>query len=279
MQPLPAPFDALRARHSAVYVIVSPPRCGSTAFARVFWEHPSVRYYSHEPFEVTYYRTAGLDDVATRLADPLDLAAISPATAGPRGDSLVIKEMPYQVGGHFPLLASLATQPLVFLLRDPRQNIASRIEKKLETGDSPFFPLIETGWELIAQQIDYCRQNDVAYLIVEASDFRNAPAMVFPQVFAAFGLDFTPAMLSWRAHPDIDLDNLGGAHTHLYRRVLTSTGIEPAHEAMPPLDGFTTENGVRDHVAACLEIYHRLCRDARRIVPVDKDSLRLSDSG
>ena len=120
---------------------------------------------------------------------------------------------------------------------------------------------------MIAQQIDYCRQQAISYLIVDASDFRNAPASVFTQVFAAFGLDFTPAMLSWRAHHDVDLDNLEGAHSHLYRRVLTSTGIEPATEAIPPLDVFPTEHGVRDHVAECLEIYHRLCRDARRIVP------------
>ena len=267
MQALPVPFDAIRARHTAVYVIVSPPRGGSTAFARVFWEHPSVGYYSHEPFEVTYYRKEGLAEVAARLADPLDLAAIDSATERPRGDSLVIKEMPYQVGEHFPLLARLATEPLVFLLRDPRLNIASRIEKKLAVGDSPFFPLIETGWALIAQQIDYCRQQGIAYVIVEASDFRNAPASVFPQVFAAFGLDFTPAMLSWPAHPDVEIDNLDGAHTHLYRRVLMSTGVEPATEAIPPLDVFPMEHGVRDHVAESLEIYHHLCRDARRIVP------------
>ncbi len=271
MQQLPVPFDAIRARHSAVYVIVSPPRCGSTAFARVFWEHPSVRYYSHEPFEVTYYRKEGLAEVAAKLAAPLDLAAINPATEGPRGDRLVIKEMPYQVGDRFPLLAGFATEPLVFLLRDPRQNIASRIEKKREVGDSPFFPLVETGWALIAQQIDYCCRQRISYLIVDATDFRNAPASVFPQVFAAFGLDFTPAMLSWPAHHDVDLDNLEGAHRHLYRRVLTSTGIEPATEGIPPLDVFPTEHGVRDHVAECLEIYHRLCRDARRIVPANKD--------
>ena len=92
MQHLPAPFDAIRARHSAVYVIVSPPRCGSTAFARVFWEHPSVRYYSHEPFEVTYYRKEGLAEVAAKLAAPLDLAAINPATEGPRGDRGAVGE-------------------------------------------------------------------------------------------------------------------------------------------------------------------------------------------
>lgn len=269
MSLLPPAFDTIRSRHPAIHVIVSPPRCGSTALARVFWEHPSVRYYSHEPFEITYYQGAGLDDVAAKLAAPLDLAALAPEAA-PEGRSLVIKEMPYQVGDHFMLLARLATPPLVFLLRDPRLNIASRMDKKRQVGDSPFFPLVETGWTLLAQQIDACRQAAIPYLIVEASDFRNAPEAVLPRVFEQAGLAFSPAMLAWQAYHEVDLDNLGGAHSHLYRRVLTSTGIQPATEALPPLDAFPTAHGFRDHVATCLDLYHRLCHDAQRITPEER---------
>ena len=50
---VPAPLGKARSRYSDVIVIVSPPRCRSTALARVFWEHPLVRYYAHEPFEST----------------------------------------------------------------------------------------------------------------------------------------------------------------------------------------------------------------------------------
>ena len=56
-------------RYSDIYVIVSPPRCSSTAFARVLWQHPSVGYYSHEPFEVTYFDGAGLDGVLRHRGD------------------------------------------------------------------------------------------------------------------------------------------------------------------------------------------------------------------
>jgi len=269
MHQLPALFDAIRSRHTSIYVIVSPPRCSSTAFARVFWEHPSVRYYSHEPFEVTYYMSQGLAEVAAKLSGPLDLATLNPtADAGP-GNSLVIKEMPYQVGDNFPLLVGLATKPLVFLIRDPRLNIASRMKMKRVAGDSPFFPLVETGWALMVQQIAYCRQHAIPYLIVDSTDFRNTPVGVFRQVLTHFGLDFTSMMLEWHPHHEVDLDNLAGAHNHLYRRVLTSTGLQPAKEVIPPLDTFPTKNGFRDHVADCLEQYRHLCRDERRIFPVN----------
>ena len=69
-------FNALRKRYDNIYVIVSPPRCSSTAFARVFWEQPSIRYYAHEPFEGTYFMNQDLDHVLDNLRMPLDLRDI-----------------------------------------------------------------------------------------------------------------------------------------------------------------------------------------------------------
>ena len=264
---LPAPFEAILRRHSAIYVIVSPPRSGSTAFARVLWEHPTVRYYCHEPFEVTYYRKEGLGEVAAKLDAPLDLAPLNPPSAQPIDNRLVIKEMPYQVGDNYPILFELATKPLVFLIRDPRLNIASRIEKKVMVGSSPYFPLIETGWMLIAKFIASCRDKEIPYMVVDATDFRNEPEAVFSQVFERLGLDFSAEMLSWHAHPEVELDNLAGEHSHLYRRVLSSTGIQPALEEIPPIDSFPTEHGIRAHVLECLDIYRPLGRDENPVRP------------
>jgi hypothetical protein len=156
-----AKFESIRERYDDVYVILSPPRCSSTAFARVFWEQPSVRYYAHEPFEGTYFMSQNLDSALENLRNPLDLRDIKRGTFLGMGKSLVIKEMPYQVGEKFPLLLSLTRKPVVFLTRDPRKNIASRMAKKQEVGDSPLFPLIETGWQLISDQIEYCKQHGV----------------------------------------------------------------------------------------------------------------------
>ncbi len=177
-------------RYSDVYVIVSPPRCSSTAFARVLWQQPSVGYYSHEPFEVTYFDGGNLDSVVEKLRNPLDLNTLNDVEHPRTG--LVIKEMPYQVGDRFPMLRSLASKPLVFLLRDPRQSIASRMRMKQQVGDTPTFPHVETGWDLIAAQIELCRQNRHEFMIIDSADFRNHPGKIFPQVAEFFGLEWDP---------------------------------------------------------------------------------------
>ncbi len=258
-------LEALRRRHRDVVAIVSPPRCSSTAFARMFWEHPAFRYYSHEPFEVTYYDGLGMDAVLEKLRAPLDLSRCYGAQ--PQGEGLVIKEMPYQVGKRIDLLFSLATAPVVFLLRDPRLNIASRMHNKVVGGEPPLYPLIESGWRLLARHIDRCRQRGVDHILVDATDFRSHPQDVFTQVFDRLGFQFSRAQLRWHPCTDIELDNLDGRHRHLYRRVLQSSGIQPATESVPELSEFPEEDGLRAHVARCLELYQQLRKSPQRICP------------
>lgn len=263
--PLPAEFAAIRDKYSDVFVVLAPPRTSSTAMARLFWEQPAVGYYSHEPFEVTYYDDAPLGEVVDKLEQPLDVRGLKGDPASVGGDALVVKEMPYQVGDNFPVLAGLATRCLLFLLRDPCQNIASRIEMKEEVGDSPLFPLIETGWELVARQVDQARAAGVPFMVVDTNEMRNNPEAILSQVFGRLGLPFSAEMLSWKSLPDIDLDNLGGRHSHLYRRVLESTGLQPALEPIPGVDFFPDEGGVRAHVERCLTIYRSLLAVDERV--------------
>lgn len=266
MEPTALSFETLTQQYDNIYFIVSPPRCGSTAFARVFWEHPSIRYYSHEPFETTYYADATLSDVYEQLTTPLDLLPVkADHTTETSGNSLVIKEMPYQIGDNFTKVLDYFVKPIIFLIRDPRLNIESRINKKLETGDSPFFPLKETGWELIQGQISHCRAQQIPYLLVDATDFRNQPQVILPQVFEKLGLSFFDYQLQWKADHSIQIDNLGGAHEHLYKKVLGSNTIRPATEAIPSLDSFTEEGGIRAHVKDCLNIYQALRQDSNLI--------------
>jgi hypothetical protein len=264
---LPPELIEIRDRHTPVFAIVSPPRCSSTAFARVFWEQPSIGFYCHEPFEVTYYLQRDLDEVVEKLNNPLELEGLVRAGSGGRGHSLLIKEMPYQVGERFPLLAALATKPIVFLMRDPRLNIASRMAKKREVGESEVFPQVESGWELWYNQIKWCSDNDVEHILVDSTDFRNEPLETFPQVFDRFGLSFSPEMLEWRACPDVELDNLGGRHRHLYGEVLESKGIKPDRAEIPALDFFPEENGLRAHVEVCLAFYREMAESDARIRP------------
>jgi hypothetical protein len=228
----------------------------------VLWQHHSIGFYSHEPFEIAYFDGAQLDSVAAQLRAPLDLSSLDRVS---RGSGLVIKEMPYQVGDRFPALRSLATSPIVFLIRDPRQNIASRRHRKAQVGDDPNFPTVETGWELLMEQVELCRSVGQPLLLVDSADFRNHSEQIFPGVADRLGLTFDASMLTWDAHDGLDLDNLGGRHSHLYERVLGSTGLQPATEPIPHLDSFPTEGGWRAHVAACLEIYEELRAAPERI--------------
>ena len=155
----------------------------------------------------------------------------------------------------------------MFLMRDPRLNIKSRMEKKKEVGDSPLFPLIETGWKLIESQIKYCQDHNIPYMVVDADDFRNQPEQVFKKIFNHIDLDFSPEMLTWKPRTDIDLDNLDGAHFHLYEEVLTSHRMLPETGSIPPLSYFPDEKGYREHVRECLEIYDKLRNDPARILP------------
>ncbi len=205
--------------------------------------------------------------MAGRLIEPLALDGIAcrPKVA----DALLIKEMPYQVGACFPQLAALATAPLVFLLRDPRLNVASRMDKKRQVGDSPIFPLIETGWELLREQIDHCDRHSIPYVIVRADDFRDRPLEVLPTVFSRLGLEFSADLISWESRSDLEIDNLGGDHDHLYRAVLASTGLSPEEAEIPGIERFPVEGGFREHLSRCLEIYEELSRSPSRIGPRD----------
>ena len=216
------------------------------------------------PFETSYYSSANLGQVREKLLEPIVLKT----EAGQRS-GLVIKEMPYQVGDNFALLASLATAPIIFIIRDPRLNISSRIQKRVEADQEPNFPLKETGWDLINKQIRYCQKRKIPYVIVEASDFRTNPEIVFAEVFGRLQLRFSVKLLSWETRTDIDLDNLEGRHKHLYERVLASTGIEPPIEPIPPNSSFPETNGFRDHIRHCRDIYKSLCSDSNKIGAID----------
>ena len=115
-------LETIKKNYDHIFVIVSPPRCSSTALARVFWEHPEISFYSHEPFDFVYYRDSGLSEVYQNLTRPIKLKD--------KGRNLLIKEMTFQVGEHMDVLAKLSSHPLIFNMRDPRLSIMSRLRKK-----------------------------------------------------------------------------------------------------------------------------------------------------
>lgn len=255
---VPVQLKIATQKFSETYIIISPPRCSSTALSRVFWEHPAITHYCHEPFENVYYQDADISQVVENIDEALELQLVKRTQRNNSEPRLLIKEMPYQVGRYFADLTAVSTAPITFLIRDPRLNIASRIEKKLEKGQDPNFPLIETGWELLQTHVSWCEANDKPYRIVDSTQFRTRPELVLGKLFRALSLEFEPSLIEWESRPTVCLDNLAGEHEHLYRRVLSSTKLEPPSEPIPELSTFPTTNGMREHVANCLEIYRAL---------------------
>jgi hypothetical protein len=192
------------------------------------------------------------------LENPIDLNQRYASNKNEKSNNLLIKEMPYQVGHHFPFLASLTQQPILFLVRDPRHNIFSRIQKKLEAGSSPYFPLHETGWTLIQQQIEYCKESGIPFLVVNSDDFRGKTEAFTKALMQKVNLLYIPDQLSWTSAAHINLDNLEGSHSHLYLKVLASTGVLPPNEPIPSIELFPVEGGIRDHVYEAIEIYRRI---------------------
>jgi hypothetical protein len=247
--------ERLRERHGEVYVLVGPPRTASTAVSRILWNHGAVGWYSHEPFEPSWYERAPVERAEALLEAPERVAGL-----GGRGSgrALVIKEMTFQVGDAFPLLASLATRPVVFLIRDPRLTIASRMKVLRRSGRPEVFPLRESGWEDLARQLAHVRREEIPHVVVDSGDLRSAPERVVPELLRTLGLSFTPDLLTWRPSEATGLSAVSGSDDPFYQRVLDSQGIEPPAERIPDLSAFPADGGFREHVAECVAQYEAL---------------------
>ncbi|MCR3721207.1 MULTISPECIES: hypothetical protein [Prauserella salsuginis group] len=245
------------------YLVIGPPRSASTALSRVIWNNPAIRYYSHEPYESTYFK--GLDAAAAEAAidSPVDL---QPVVGAKVGEGVLVKEISFQIGPHLPQLLSKTAHPVVFLLRDPRLTISSR-RRVRQLQEQPLdFPLAETGWNALIEQIDQCQQHDVPHIVMDSYDFRSNPPQVFDQMFTAWGLYFDESQLRWQPQPELQLSNyrVGGVD-HFFTRVLNSKGLEMPVEVPIPVEDFPETNGLRDHVRWATEQYERL-RNAPQFV-------------
>lgn len=240
--------------YSDVHVIVAPPRSCSTLLARIFWNCPRIAFYAHEPFDGTYHRGDTLSTALAKLLAPLDLRGQSGLR--PRsGTGLLVKELPFQVGVAFPLLASLTRHPIVFLIRDPRLTIASRMRMRVRIGQPAVFPVVESGWQLLQAQVRYCRAHAVPYLLVDATELRRDPAAIVWNVFAAAGLPYDDGVLQWAPTEEVDFGLAISEQQRWNERVLASTAVEPPRERVPELTEFPVEGGMRGHVEAALAIY------------------------
>lgn len=252
-------FDVLSGQYGLVTLIVAPPRSCSTALARVFWNLPLYRYYSHEPFEISYYKGASLGQVADLLSKPPEIADLDPSHGRESfGSGLLIKEMTFQVGAEFPLLLGLSTGPVIFLIRDPRLCVVSRMTALRRQGRSPIFDPTESGWAQLSQQVEETRRTRIPYLIVDADGFRSNPVRVVRQVADAFGVAYSDRLLRWQSSSVGSLSFLHQGVDPFYDRVLRSRGIEPPVEEVPSLEEIPEKRGLRQHVKLALGIFDEL---------------------
>lgn len=258
-------LQKIKKKHREVYVILAPPRSSSAVFARVFWEHPSIGFYCHEPFDLMYHKGLDLNHVIKALEYPLNLNSFKRNYT--KSNNLVIKAMSFQVGQDFHLLASLTKNPIMFVIRDPRLAFSSRMKKLAEGRQNPIFPLAESGWISLNSQIQQCKKLKIPYLVFDARDFRNSPKTIFEKACEKLGLIFSNNILSWKSVEDMDLGNLGDEQKHWYQRILVSTGIQAANEPVPEIDSFPETDGFRVHVKKCLEVYKNLRNDVNLVLP------------
>jgi hypothetical protein len=262
-RPLAAELELVSSAYDEIYLLLAPPRTASTAIARIFWGHEAIAFYAHEPFDRTFHDGAPPSTAADAMLEPLDVRRLRGAPS--RAFGLLVKEMTFQAGNAAAALIDLATRPVMFLLRDPRLAVWSRMRMLGGGSRAVPFPPAETGWTELREQVRHCRRSGVDYMLLDASDLRRAPDAVARPLFEWLGLDYSPALRSWDPVDVAGLGNLGAAQRHWYRRILESSGIEPPLEPVPPLERFPHE--LRDHVEWALGLYEDLRRDARFIAP------------
>lgn len=222
--------------------LISPPRTGSTAVARLLWQHPSVTHHCHEPYEACYWGDQGPESVESVLSHPMEVASGERVALSevPRGGGLLMKEMSFQLSdAQFTQFVGLATAPPVFVICDPRLSTTSRLRIVRELNGARTFPPFESGWQSLREQVELCRARDLPYVLVDSDDLRADPAGVTAALIAAIGLPSVDGLENWSPRPGLRLvsPEVGALMSDarkeddpFYRKVLGSSGIQPRGE-------------------------------------------------
>lgn len=254
--------------------LVSPPRTGSTAVARLLWQHSTITHHCHEPFEACYWGDQGMDSVESCLFNPMVVETgdrVSLADV-PAGSGLLVKEMSFQLSAaQFELLTGLVTAPLVFVMSDPRLSTTSRLRIVRELSGAETFPPFESGWQSLHEQLEFCRQRDIPYVLVDSDDLRADPAGVTAALTAAIGLPPVAGLEQWAPRPGLQLcspevgalmSDVRRADDPFYRKVLGSTGIQPRGEVdLARENASISAAGLSDEVAKWLHLYEEMRAD------------------
>jgi len=209
----------------------SGPRNLSTALMYAFAARPDCAVWD-EPFYAAYLQATGIDHpmaaevIAAGIADP---DAVARACLGP-----IPGGKPHWYQKHMTLhmipafdRGFLRGLTNAFLIRHPARVIASYARKR----EAP--TLADIGFLQQAELFDQVAQmTGTAPPVISAERIRENPGVALSRLCDALGLDFSPAMLSWRAGPK-PYD--GAWAPHWYNAVHLSTGFDAPEDALPPL--------------------------------------------
>lgn len=256
-------------------VLISPPRTGSTAVARLLWQQSMITHHCHEPFEACYWGNHGEESVRACLFNPMEIDTGDRVALAdvPYGSGLLIKEMSFQLSAsQFDVLARIATAPLVFVMCDPRLSTTSRLRIVRELSGADTFPPFQSGWQSLHEQLELCRQRDIPYALVDSDDLRADPAGVTAALMAAIGLPSAVAGLeAWSPRPGLRLcsPEVGALMSDVrrkddpfYRKVLGSTGIQPRDAVdWERENAMVSAAGLSDDVEKWLQRYEEMRAD------------------
>jgi Sulfotransferase domain len=228
----------------------SGPRNISTAMMRSWGNRPDTVVID-EPFYAYYLKTTGkkhpgADDVIA--SGETDWRKVIERLTGPIPDG---KRVYFQKQMTHHLLPEVDRQWLAvmncFLIRDPREVIASYIKK------NPDPALEDLGFVQQAEIFDFVfTQTDSVPLVVDAKDVLQNPERILRLLCDAIGVEFNQAMLSW---PPGLRDTDGIWAKYWYDEVAISTSFQPYRPKNEPVP-----ERLREIHDRCRECYDRLYR-------------------
>jgi len=233
----------------------SGPRNISTAMMRA-WENRGDCAVVDEPLYAHYLAQTGLDHPGRELviaAGETDWRKVATRLTGPVPGG---KAIFYQKHMTHHLLADiertwLAQLTHVFLIRDPREVLASYVKSR------PSVTAEDIGVVQQLEIFEYLRtMSGAAPPVIDAGEFLGAPEAQLRALCAVLGIAFTPRMLHWPPGPRA---SDGVWAPFWYEKVRASSGFEPrrAHPQRVP-------EGYRGLIGAVMPAFEALF--ARRLV-------------
>jgi hypothetical protein len=227
----------------------SGPRNISTAMMRS-WGNRADAFVIDEPFYAYYLRATGKKHPGAGeviASGETDWRKVVAQLTGPVPKS---KRILFQKQMAHHLLPDVEREWLgavtnCFLIRDPREVIASYIKKRDEPA------LQDLGFVQQGEIFDFVRTRTKSTPpVVDARDVLEKPERVLRLLCGAIGVEFSQSMLSWP--PGLrETDGIWAGHW--YGEVAKTTSFQPYHSSHAKLPA-----RLREVYARCHEVYQRL---------------------